>query len=59
MNRKEKNQRAEGEKKAGTQLGEGGRRKIIETNEVRKVAMGIGRTWKGRGKCGAAPKKCE
>jgi hypothetical protein len=56
MNIKEKNQRAEGEENAGTQIREGGRRKIIETDELRKVAMGIGRMWKGRGKCGAAPK---
>jgi hypothetical protein len=56
MNRKERNQGAKGEKKARTQVGGVGRRKIIETDELRKVAMGIGRMWKGRGKCGAAPK---
>jgi hypothetical protein len=56
MNKKEKHQTAEGGQKARTQVGGVGRKKIIETDELRKVAMGIGRTWKGRGKCVAASK---
>jgi hypothetical protein len=56
MNKKERNERSKGGKKARTQVGEVGRKKIIETDGLQKLAMGIGRMWKGRGKCVAAPK---